>query len=80
MPNPQWEKTTETPEDWESWTPVDIVHFKTGWQIEIRGEPKGIVFPDLTAAHLWLQLLLQTPDLASQQLRVSYDDRREMKD
>lgn len=80
MPNPAWEKTTETPDDWESWTPIEIVHLKTGWQIEVKGEPRGTIFPHLMAAHLWLQLLLQTPELSSSQVRVSYDDRREMRD
>lgn len=71
-----WEKVSEPPDGADDWTPIEIVHLVTGWQVEVAGEARGTVFPDLSGAHFFVGLLLQTPQFQGGQARIAYADRR----
>lgn len=64
-------------DDDEDVTYLVIAHGDAGYHLEINGEVRGTVFPDLSACLLWVNILSTGPHVPDGKVSIRVEDRRE---
>jgi hypothetical protein len=59
----------------EDLTKVTVVRRAEGYEVEVEGEVRGTVFPDLHSALIWVQILAEGP-YTGNLIACGFEDRR----